>query len=59
MTGNHMIDGDDGTSCQSPYHTVCPDCQTPEPEQEQIKICRKCGETFWAYEGEDVCEVCA
>lgn len=26
MNGNYIIDGDDGSSCQSPYHTGCELC---------------------------------
>jgi hypothetical protein len=51
-TGNYLIDGDDGSNCQSPLHRGCKNC-----EEKEIGVCSMCLE-YLKEEEEEICEEC-
>lgn len=57
ITGNHMIDGDDGSHSQSPSHDSLPDCPTCDGRGWYVTSC--CGiDISDNIEETDICPSC-
>lgn len=51
---NYMIDGDNGSDCDSPYHDGCEYCEA----EIIILVCDVCKEVFVGKEDERLCPNC-